>query len=677
MILLIDNKVAAVKKDASIEYNATNRLFGEREDYTLNIELPLDNKENMRIFGRLDRLDAEVNDIFLDAEIIDGNFRKSGAVAITSITESMVKVQFLADRSFQNFYPEFDKKFIDELDLPQIPKWLPDNLDEQSNGYTGSRNGGGYSGSSSGRAGRGGGGRGQETDYTQQTSEYKSPQDVWGTDDIIALPWVNAESGNIQNRADYGDRNGTYKHYWHVAAESDDDTETVNRLSCQIRLYKLTEIICDALGYSLSAQAWVGSDYYYLYSFNCVPAAWEDQRWQDTLPHWSINEFFENLEKLMLCNITIDHKKKSVTFSWQESSMGDTVELENVVEEHTATVTKDDESEYRPAKNISYANAGHNMSNIYSCDWYFRKYNPNVREFESMQELANWLVTYAPRQGTNEDLYMGAGQLGGLFYVQDEDMYFMAIITKRVLVDPAKHEDFAKYGNIIRMVPVNAFGTRIVDEEHWEESEEIGIIPAWLDDTDKGLLPFFNPGTTSGGDMELAESYWGRDGDEIPADQIIQYMDYKRVKRGDAEQKASMSTLQVAFWYGMSQRTWGNEDDLPRPFVTRKEFVTVWSYTPRGDHHADWGQWQVVLNPGNGSLRLNTSLYGMGAKMEEWISIDPKTKYEISFLSNELPDVKSVFVIHGKRYLCASIRTEITTDGMSQLKKGTFYRITS
>ena len=67
----------------------------------------------------------------------------------------------------------------------------------------------------------------------------------------------------------------------------------------------------------------------------------------------------------------------------------------------------------------------------------------------------------------------------------------------------------------------------------------------------------------------------------------------------------------------------------------------------------------------------------MGAKMDEWIKIDTNKKYEISFLADDLPDVKSVFIIHGKRYLCAEIKVEITTDGMSQLKKGTFYRVTS
>ena len=485
MILLVNGKMAAVQQSTSIEYNSVNPLFGDREDYTLNIELPLNNKANMAIFGRLDRLDTDISEIYLDAEIIDGNFRKSGAVAITSVTESMVKVQFLADRSFQNFYPDFDKRYIDELSLPAMPKWIPDNIAEQANGYSDNRNTRPNTRPSTT-------GSRQDEDTTQTATEYKSPEQVWGTGDIVALPWVNAASGNIQNRADYGPRNGTDKYYWHVAAEDEYDTEAVRQLSCQIRLYTLTQYICDALGYTLHASAWQESNYYHLYSFNCIPAAWDDLRWQDTLPHWSINEFFDELMKLMLCDIKIDHKQKTVSFAWQESSLGDTITIENIVEEHTASVSKEDDSEYKPARNISYADGGHNMAHIYSCPWFFHKYNPKVMTFESMQAIANWMVQQ------NQDWYLGYAQ-DIIFYAELEDMYFVMYVAERYLVNPRKAVEYARYGNIYRLLPLNAFGTRIIDEENWEESEEINIIPVWLDDTDKGLLPFFDAGTNSEG----------------------------------------------------------------------------------------------------------------------------------------------------------------------------------
>lgn len=682
MILLIDGKKAAVQQNTSIEYNSVNPLFGDREDYTLNIELPLNNKANLAIFGRLDRLDTDISEIYLDAEIIDGNFRKSGAVAITSITESMVKVQFLADRSFQNFYPDFDKRYIDELPLPFMPKWVPNNINEQSNGYSDNRNQNGRTGS--GRGGYAGNRNyGHDDEENTAATEYKSPDDVWGTSDIIALPWVNAASGNIQNRAEYGYKDGTYKYYWHVAATDEYDTEAVRKLSCQIRLYTLTQYICDALGYTLNAQAWQESDYYHLYSFNCIPAAWDGSRWQDTLPHWSINEFFDELMKLMLCDIKIDHKQKTVTFAWQQSSLGDTIELERVVEEHTATVTKDDDSEYKPARNISYADGGHNMSHIYSCPWYFHKYDPKVKSFASMQDIANWMVNPVDDRGRTIDLYSGY-PYDIIFYAEQEDMYFVMYVTKRCLAYPNKNVDFAKYGNVYRLLPLNAFGTRIIDEENWEESEEINIIPVWIDDTDFGLLPFFDAGTSGEGTDIGDEQYkwWSNQQGANPnvtyveADQIIQPYHYKYIKNGEENKKTNYSHLQVGFWYGMSQRTWGNTGELPRPFLTKKEFVTVWGYW-NGGNYIEFNQWQVVLNPGNGSLRLNTSLYGMGSKMDEWIKIDTNKKYEISFLVDNLPDVKSTFIIHGKRYLCAEIKTEITTDGMSQLKTGTFYRVLS
>ena len=680
MILLINNQPVAIKADTSIEYNSTNPLFGDREDYTLNIELPLDNATNMKLFGRLDRLDTDINDLYLDAEIIDGEFRKSGAVAITSVTEAMVKVQFLADRSFQNFYPDFDKQYIDELDLPPMPKWIPDNIAEQSNGWTDNRNTR-PSSRGNGATARPGSREGSQYDDVPVTAEYKTPVQAWGNGDIIALPWVNAASGNIQNRADYGLRNGSNQYYWHVAREDEYDTEAVRYLSPQIRLYKLTELICTALGYTFDAAAWAASDYYHLYSFNCLPAAWDDLRWQETLPHWSINEFFEQLMALMLCDIKIDHKAKKISFAWQENNTADAIALEEIVDEHTATVTKEDDSQYKPARNIRYADGGHEMSQIYACPWYFFKNNPKIQAFESMQAIANWLVNYVPRQGTNESLYLGYG-FDIIFYAEEEDMYFLPYVTKRVLVDPAKHTPYARYGNIYRLIPLNAFGTRVIDEENWDEADEISIIPAWLDDTDFGPIPFFNAGTEDEDLHDIAYKQSANsnsvlDADRIEPDQVIQPYSYRFIREGEKNKKTNFSTLQVAFWYGMEQRTWGNEGDLPRPFLTKKEFVTVWGHYQAGNAHAEWGQWQVVLSPGNGSLRLNTSQYGLGAKMEEWIKIDTNKKYEISFLYDAMPDVKSVYVIKGKRYLCANIKTEITTDGMSRLKKGTFYRVLS
>ena len=40
-----------------------------------------------------------------------------------------------------------------------------------------------------------------------------------------------------------------------------------------------------------------------------------------------------------------------------------------------------------------------------------------------------------------------------------------------------------------------------------------------------------------------------------------------------------------------------------------------------------------------------------------------------------IPDVRSVFLIRGKRYICEKITATFTENGMSQLLKGVFYPI--
>jgi hypothetical protein len=156
--LIINGKEAALKKGASIEYVSENRIFTDADDYSMEIELPLAGcQQNIDIFGMLTRKDVDVDNIFFDAVLQDTNFYKRGAVVITGITQETVKVQFLEKRSYQNFFPRFDEKYINELDLGEWPSMAPASV---------------------------------------------TPQQMWSRwQDYTALPWVNNSSGVLQNCA--------------------------------------------------------------------------------------------------------------------------------------------------------------------------------------------------------------------------------------------------------------------------------------------------------------------------------------------------------------------------------------------------------------------------------------------------------------------------------------------
>lgn len=661
MILLIDGKPAAIKEGASIEYTSDNRLFHDREDYTMNIELPLHCKENAAIFGHISRKDADVSKIYFDADIIDKRWRKSGAVVITNITDNMVKVQFIAGRSYQNFYPKFDDTYIDELELDPIPLWLPDNYNDIHGGNNRNDR---SSTRDRGATGRGGGANTGE-------KRYLTPDQAWGTGDIIALPWVNASTGNIQNRADFDRQKRSY--VWHVREEDEYDTEIVRGLSCQIRLYRLTQMIAEKLGYTFEAQQWMGSDYYHLYSFNALPNAWDGGRWNDTLPHWSVNEFLEHLEKLLYCELEVNHKEKKISFLWvqEKADTAGMVAIDKVMDEFTASVTKDDDSQYLATRNLGYADGGHNMANIYACDWFFRKNKVKVEEVETLQELVSLLNEKPMRWYQGEALEV-------IFHVKEVDNYFIMYVQGRYLVDRRQADDVNKYANAYRLVPLNAFGARIFDEEAWDEQEDIGIIPVWIDETDKGWIAFFEAGgldNQSSSGESYKHNFDGHgsrvfDGD-FEADQILQSYRVRRIKEGDNNGKTNYSNLQVGFWYGEIPN--GN---LPCPMTDEYEIVTDANYDGVVLTQNYWVHYAGGA-PGmyHGSLRLNSNQYGKGRVLMETVQIEALRKYEFSFLMDTMPDVMATYIIRGKKYLCASIKTEITESGMSQLKKGVFYRI--
>ncbi len=55
--------------------------------------------------------------------------------------------------------------------------------------------------------------------------------------------------------------------------------------------------------------------------------------------------------------------------------------------------------------------------------------------------------------------------------------------------------------------------------------------------------------------------------------------------------------------------------------------------------------------------------------------VNPKQKATFKFLSDTIPSPRSLFIIRGKRYVCEKLTATFTSQGMSQLVKGSFYPV--
>ena len=651
MILTINGKQAALKKGSSIEYVSENRIFTDADDYSMEIELPLaDCPQNLDIFGMITRKDVDAGDIFFDAVLQDTNFFKRGAVVITGITQESVKVQFLEKRSYQNFFPRFDETYIDELDLGKWPSIYPDN----------SPTGGGAQPRP-----------GEEVSYA-------SPAQLWGrTEDYTALPWVNNSSGNLQNCAKWNATASKYE--WKVNPDDEDDTDFSRGLSFQPYLLWLTKKICEALGYAYDFSLWEQSDYRHLLLMNTTPYANSNRTWASALPHWTVNEFFQELEKLLLCEFDIDHARSTIacTATADNIEAAGTIHISKVVDAFTVEVTTDEEkSGYKAMLNQGYAAGGHRLDNIYNCQWYIdqmTKADGTVRC--TTHATLNALISSNVRQEAVPD----SGGVWGLHYAQDVDTYFVLEVMKRVKYRSGGREEWDNWGNVTRLVPINRFGPLIIDRDNPDDVDEMKIVPAWLDETDDiiGLVPFLECGETGEGDNAYSnQSHTGRphSSEKVDQDVPIQWGALPTVSAGKREKSGAVfDKLFVAYWWGDYSRF---APRLPHPWTDT--FDVDYSYSapnPNSNAGTLLVTWKRTDSGKAYSLRLNNAAYGQGVERRTYYPVDQKKKYTFSFLADKIPNVRSLFHIDGKQYLCEKITATFTEDGMSQLLRGTFFKV--
>lgn len=602
MEIRINGKRAMLKKGTSFEYVAENRLFSGSDGYTLSITFPLRHcRENLDIFGHINRMDVIAGKVIFDCEIRDRNFYKFGSITITEINDAEVKTQFLEGRSEQNFDKTFDKVYINELDLGSPPTTSKSAI---------------------------------------------TPLNAWQPNHAnpvcVALPWVNDYSGNIQNKAEHfvDDALQNRSHYeWSV------DT---TGLSWQPYLIYITKKICEAVGYTPDFSKWEDSEEYkYLLICNTLPFAWYMPGFANALPHWTVEEYFEKLELFLGGEFDFDHRGKRISFAFTQATLAEKqpVQLEHIIEEHSTEVKVEEENcEYAEQKNLFYKDCDHEMWKFYSCDWFIKGWQNRVIRYKSLTELMNTNKGYATWKGKHGR----NNNIDKLLYAEDCDAYFVIrAVSRQRVVEWIGKVIYIYYLYKCRLQPVNLFGGRIVNDDEEADSQEIEFVPAWIDDTEEKY----------GRALFLSFSAYDEDNNttsENDSDHpFMQTHTVSSLAAGEKDKKAEYyDRIYVGFWDG-SQNTMGK---LPRPWVEDIEIMD------------DWSNFSYL----HFSLRINNRQQNRRRIIH---NIEPKMKTTFKFLSDTIPDVRSVFHIRGKKYLCEKITATFTENGMSQLLKIVCYPI--
>lgn len=192
--------------------------------------------------------------------------------------------------------------------------------------------------------------------------------------------------------------------------------------------------------------------------------------------------------------------------------------------------------------------------------------------------------------------------------------------------------------------PVNVFGERIGDDSEDANEEELDFMPVPIDFTEKkyGWSIFLNIGSYN----ENKNNYL-----DIPSDSMTGTQ--QSILSGSVEKGSEyFDSIYIGWWPGVTR----SGARMPYPFLDEIEIKEDWSGIMR------WNCFSMRLNKKDGS-----SLHSVIHK------IDPKMKVNFKFLSDTIPDVRAVFYIRGKRYICEKLTVTFTENGMSQLIKGVFY----
>lgn len=461
-----------------------------------------------------------------------------------------------------------------------------------------------------------------------------------GYDGFVCLPWVNNTSGNMQNELWY-----TAGGLWYF--KGGEDPPISRQYYLVYVLEKILEEVKQECGYTYDISKLKYSFYRYLIIFNTFPWAWRMNEWGEALPHWTVTEFLEQIELFTNGEFIIDSNSRNISFRFNAEVLDnqEIVEITSIIDEHQVEFSEkeDTKSTYMEQTALKYAECDHQVQKYYSCPWAINTLGRSY--FSTISALRSSVSSYLTRVGA----YGNHSYYNRLLYARDIDTYFV-LRCYRTLLD----QNTQQYTHYLRLWPVNVFGPRVEGSGENARFTELSIVPVCIDHCSHtiGDCVFLECG--SYGDVE--------DGDENQTRAVNVLND------GEPEKKEEyFDKLYVGFWNGIED-VQGSADSA-KPFYPIPWIDNYWiSQDNRLSllHHDEQE---------DASMRLKGPEVNHLAFTKH--KVDQSKKFTFKFLvaDGNLPDIQSIFLIHGKKYLAEKMTATFTEDGMSQLVKMVAYRL--
>lgn len=346
--LFLDGKPAIPTSNLSIKLTCENPFFTKSGEYTYDVELPIDIPQNRAIFGNICRMDIPKPDKRYRARLrVDNQSVLEGEAHITEVSHTSVKVQLLGAAAAYHFATNLDKLYIDEINLGN---WLQAVPEKYLTGMT-------------------------PPDLSKQSdpgcfcvwealkgvinpeiNQAKSQRELLFGDELpfVAYPTFNSTPIEEDKESFWTKNKNLFNHFFLFPT---DDTSTTlagyisspvfDGFAPQPYVWYMAQIIANATGFSLDKEdnaLWSNENLRHIFIVNATDSFFCNKG----LPHWSVNEWWSNLEDTFGVIVHIDYSSRHLSISRRDKYFNETAEsnfIDDIVDEYKVDLNEDTEKD--------------------------------------------------------------------------------------------------------------------------------------------------------------------------------------------------------------------------------------------------------------------------------------------------------------------------------------------
>lgn len=623
----VNGKSAVPSSTDKIKVTYANQYIEDSGSYTYDITFPMSIHANQVVFANVHRFDVhKPTNAFDDCKLFaDNRLFISGKGTVTSVSDSVVKLQIVGGKSRIKYNSKFEQHYIDDIDYPDVK--ITSGIDAMRYGQMG------------------------VTSVDCRTKPSMVLVDLTNGVNV-------GQPGVALFYPIYDETHDCMSNYL-AAATFDKLTFEGHKLpggtvpfmrvlAVQPNLLYVLTYIIKTEGYTVIRNDYDCAPWRRLY----IASARRSCLIKHALPHWSVYTFIEEFRKLFNASFVFDDVAMTVSIIATNELTDNEAVSYDCLDEYSAEYDEDGLS------NLATSNVEYDFDDSTVRDW---------REFIPLSVLKQYpVLTY-----DNTDAMTDAAS--AMTVKERRSTIFKVGYTYYIWAMLPKNGGPESKGETEQRTLCGLFNPIMRDKEI-DNVVDLKMIPVAMSQRkrihSKMLLPFTDripnkivcmPSMSNDKDTSLDNMTVDDDGDYyVSVQDAMQGADISSNEE-DADEKIRL----------MFSGDWVRDLENGK-VVQGGTFGNDNTYTRYPICLTDSRMYPKLTGVGEDvSLSLERMPYNNNVNVE----IDTHNLYCVKFVTDDIPDPSKIYIFHNRRFVCQKIEMDVSNDGIGKLKTGYFYEM--